>query len=137
MGEFELKYPSGPYIHRGLREAELETFLNVLDIKVRDVGTGWIWYRLPTFADGEIGIGIELGFNHGNLQELILFHDDPAIYGTGWSDWSETKEKLRAESTLCWLQDRGFDTGQHYWGEVWSYYDAKSGFGSGRVRYSP
>jgi hypothetical protein len=135
--EFELKYPSGLYIHRGFKEIEIEQFLDMLEITVRDLGTGWVWYRLPTFVDGGVGIGTELGFNCGNLQEITLFHDDPAIYGADWNDWSETKEKLRAENTLCWLQRRGFDPGQYHWGEVWSYYDTKSRFGSGGVRYAP
>ncbi|MFD1700084.1 hypothetical protein ACFSB1_12160 [Halopseudomonas phragmitis] len=136
MSDFELNYPGGPYIHRGLKEQELREFLGRLDINVRDVGTGWVWYRLPTFFDGELGIGIELGFSQGNLRELTLFHDDP-VYGKSWNDWSEEKEQLRAETTRSWLQAKGFQTGNHSWGEVWSYYDAKSGFGSGGVRYAP
>ena len=135
--DFELSYPNGPHIHRGLTEAALKEFVGRIELKVRDVGTGWVWYRLPTFLDGELGIGIELGFNQGDLRELTLFHDDPATYGKDWNDWSEKKEQLRAETTRSWLYAKGFPTGHHSWGEVWSYYDAKSGFGAGGVRYAP
>jgi hypothetical protein len=134
--EFELHYPDGPHIHRGLTEATMRRFASHLEIKIRDVGTGWVWYRLPTFLDGTLGIGVDLGFNHGRLEQLTLFHDDPAIYGEDWSDCSEKEEKLRAETTHSWLRAKGFQIGRHSWGEVWSHYDAKSGFGAGGVRYA-
>lgn len=137
MSEFELNYPNGPHIQRGLAETALKEYLGRMELKVRDLGTGWVWYRLPTFLDGSLSIGIELGFNQGHLKEITLFHDDPAIYGKDWSDWSEEKEKHRAEIIRSWLQSKGFQTGCHSWGEVWSYYDAKSGFGAGGVRYAP
>lgn len=70
--EFELNYPNGPYIHRDLTEAALKTFIGRVDMKIRDVGTGWAWYLLPTFFDGALGIGIELGFNQSNLEGRAL-----------------------------------------------------------------
>lgn len=70
--EFELNYPNGPHIHRDLTEAALKTFIGRVDMKIRDVGTGWAWYLLPTFFDGALGIGIELGFNQSNLEGRAL-----------------------------------------------------------------
>jgi len=97
--------------------------------------TGWVWYRLPVFIDEGITVGIALGFNGGTLEQISLSDVDPK-FGTGWSEWSEEKEKQRAESIGNWLTGKGYRTGAYEWGGVWAGFDPKGGFGTATVRYA-
>lgn len=135
--KFSVEYPGGLHVCRDLTEARLREFVASFGVRGRDVGTGWVWYRLPSFLDGALNIGMQLGFNRGSLREMTIFHDAPDIFGNDWNDWSAEKEQLRAENTRAWFEQKGFPVGQYPWGEVWSCFDTKSGFGSGGVRYAP
>ena len=101
----------------------------------RDMGTGWAWYTLPVFPDGEIHVSIALGFEREVLKQIILSDSNPK-FGSDWNDWAEEKEKRRAESIHGWLVRRGFAPGNHSWGSVWAGFDAKGGAGTASVRFA-
>ena len=136
-GEFTFQYPGGMRIGSGLHEEALAGLLGQPGFERREKGgAGWVWYHLPALQEGAVTIDIELGFHDGALQQISLFQDDPALYGTGDRTGQENKEQLRAENTRSWLRARGFPVGHYAWGEVWAAYDPRSNFGSGGVRYS-
>lgn len=99
------------------------------------MNTGWVWFQLPTFPDGEIIVGVSLGFNCGKLEQITLSDVHPK-YGTSWNDWSEKQECLRAEQIGSWLASKGHPPGSHSWGTVSAAYDAKGGSGSAGVRFA-
>lgn len=132
---FEIQHPQGPRIAPGLTEPLLlQTIPSVIKSK-RDMGTGWVWYSLPPFEDGEIIVAISLGFNLGTLG-MIGLADAHDKFGTSWSEWSEDKERARASSIGSWLTKRGIGAGNYSWGSVWVGYDPKGGGGSATVRLS-
>lgn len=132
---FELLHPAGVAISRGLTQAKLMDSFKGQDLPHQDMGTGWVWIRLPPFPDGELVVAISLGFNRGTLEQISLSDANPK-YGTSWDDWSEKQEQLRANAMGRWLTDRGYAAGSYSWGSVWAAYDAKSGSGSAGVRYA-
>ncbi len=98
------------------------------------MGTGWAWYSLPRFEDRAVVVSITLGFEGSRLSQLELLDGNPK-FGIGWDNWSEQNEKLRADSIGGWLTAQGFPSGRYTWGEVWSGYDPRGGFGSAGVRF--
>lgn len=133
--EFELLHPLGLRISRSLTEAALLSSFQHGQLKRTDMHTGWVWYRLPTFAESELLIVISLGFNSGVLEHVSLSDTHPR-YGTSWNDWSEEKELLRARQIGSWLTGKGFASGTYSWGVIWAGYDAKGGFGHAAVQYA-
>jgi hypothetical protein len=133
--EFQLLHPSGLHISRDLSEISFLDSAVGQDAPRTDMHTGWVWYRLPPFPDSDITVGISLGFNAGKLADVSLTDTD-LKYGSGWSEWSEDKERLRARNIGEWLVRKGFAVGSHSWGEVWAGFDAKGGFGGAKVRYT-
>lgn len=136
--EFALRHPGGFCIDRYLREKTLREFQGRPGFARQPEGAaGWAWYTLPTFRDGALPLGVKLGFQRGALQQINLFHDDPALYGATGETGPADKERLRASNTRDWLRAKGFPVGSYPWGEVWVGYDPRSDFGSGGVRYTP
>jgi hypothetical protein len=133
--DFEFLHPSGPHISHRLKDAELISVLPEVEASKVDMRNGWVWYRLPQFMDGEVVVGISLGFNSGVLQ-FVRLADANAKYGAGWSEWSEEKERLRAASIGSWLVSKGYPVGTYSWGAVWAGYDAKGNSGSASVQYA-
>lgn len=133
--EFELLHPLGLRISRSLTEATLLSAIQPEQLKRTDMHTGWVWYRLPTFVESDLVIGISLGFNSGVLEHVSLSDTRPE-YGTSWNDWSEEKELLRAKKIGSWLAGQGFSSGTYSWGVIWVGYDAKGGFGHAVVQYA-
>ena len=86
------------------------------NLSPNDMGTGWVWYTLPPFTDGDAVICMALGFNRSKL-EMLRFSDVHHRFGTGWSDWSEENERLRAEHTGNWLKKNGYASGPYPWGQ--------------------
>jgi hypothetical protein len=127
--QFILQHPAGLSISSSLTEADLAG----IDCPRNDMRTGWVWYQLPAYQDGDVTVGIALGFNLGKLEQVSL-SDTHNKFGTGWDNWSEQKEKLRAKSIGDWLSRKGFRVGSHSWGSVWCGYDAKGGFGAALVQ---
>ena len=135
VSDFEFRHPTGLSISRHLSETELILALPEAGASKTDMHTGWVWYRLPPFKDGEVVVGITLGFHSGVLESVTLT-DAHSKYGAGWSEWSEENELLRAVSISAWLSSKGYPVGTFAWGSVWAGYDAKGGFGAASVQYA-
>lgn len=97
--------------------------------------TGWIWYTLPQVQDGNVLLSCVLAFKDGTISTVQISDGSPQ-FGTSWSDWSEAKEQLRAESIAAWLTAQGCPPARYAWGEVWAAYDPQGGVASGGVRYT-
>lgn len=135
VSDFEFHHPAGLRISRHLSDAELISVLPEVDTSKTDMRTGWVWYRLPPFKDGEVVVGIALGFNSGVLESVTLT-DAHTKHGTGWNEWSEEKERFRAASIGSWLGSKGYPVGTFSWGSIWAGCDSKGGFGSASVQYT-
>jgi hypothetical protein len=135
VSDFEFDHSKALRISRRLSEAELTSVLPEVGESKNDMRTGWVWYRLPPLKDGEVVVGITLGFSSGVLESITLT-DIHAKYGAGWNEWSEGKERLRAASIGSWLGSKGYPVGTYSWGSIWVGYDAKGGFGSALVQYA-
>ena len=135
VSDFEFHLPAGLRISRHLNETELISTLPEAGASKTDMRTGWVWYRLPPFKEGEVIVGIGLGFNSGVLESVTLT-DAHTKYGAGWNEWSEEKERLRVASIGSWLASKGYTVGTFSWGSVWFGYDAKGGLGSASVQYA-
>ena len=129
--DFIFDHPSGLRISRALRETEVATLEGV---SKRDMGTNYVWYSLPNRNSGSENILISLCFHSGTLDSISIAIDDPDL-GSSWSDWSEQKERMRADRTEAWLAAQGYPTGTYPWGEIWAGYDPKGGSGSAGIRY--
>jgi hypothetical protein len=132
LPEFIFDHPSGLRISRGLREAEVSTLEGV---GRRDMGTGYVWYSLPSRNSESDNILMSLCFHSGTLDSISIAMNDPDL-GSSWSDWSEEKERMRADRTGAWLAAHGYPTGTYAWGEIWAAYDPKGGGGSAGIRYN-
>ncbi len=130
--EFSLDHPCGVRICRILREAEVA---DLDGTNKQDMGTLYVWYSLPVAAIDEQRLAVSLCFHNGVLDSLRIAMVHPDLYGSGWDDWSEEKERLCAEHTEDWLREAGYPTGTYPWGEVWAGYDSKGGSGGGCIRY--
>ncbi|BEP96964.1 hypothetical protein GmRootA79_53490 (plasmid) [Acidovorax sp. A79] len=138
---FELHHPDGLRIACGLEETVLldrHAALVVVPRASRAVvqESDWTWHRLVPWSDGGFMVGIELAFFRGALSECLLFHDDDSRYGRDWNEWSERKERRRAQALSDWLAARGWAAGRYGWGEVWVGYEPRTGLGGGWVRYA-
>ena len=78
---------------------------------------------------------MNLCFRLGLLDSISIAASDAEL-GSSWSDWSEEKERTRAERTAAWLAAQGYVSGTFTWGEIWAGYDAKAGSGSAVIRYN-
>lgn len=130
--EFSFDHPSGLRISRDLLEAEVAS---IAGVGRRDMGTGCVWYSLPKLSSGCYHISMSLCFQSGSLDSISIALDDPDS-GSGWSDWSEEKERTRVDQTKALLTAQACPPGTYPWGEVWAAYDSKGGFGSAGVRYN-
>ena len=101
---------------------------------IRDMNTGYVWYDIPEQElDGQTFV-VSLCLHEETLESYTVTLTDDK-YGTSWDDWSEEKEKQRAEDTKKFLKKIGCSPGTYKWGEVWAVFDCKSGQGIGGVRY--
>ena len=132
--EFVLNHPSGLRISRELLEAAFIDSTAGRNARVLDMRTGWKWYQLPVLSDGDMTVGISLGFESGRLRQVTL-GDASTELGSSWDDWSEAKEQLKADRIRDWLAVMGLAPGIYHWGEVWAGFDPKGGFGGATIRY--
>ena len=96
--------------------------------------TGYIWYDLLEQEIEGTKVVFSFCFKNAFLESVSLCLTD-IKYGQGWNDWSESKEKLRSNDTKKLLTDLGYPPNNYSWGEVWAYFDPKSGQGTGGIRY--
>lgn len=127
--KLDIYHPAGVAISPSLTEIELAGIMR----SRTDMGTGGGWYSLPTFQDGEIVVGIALGFHAGRLEQISLSDANPG-FGDSWPSFSERQEHLRAKSIGNWLARKGLSLGTYSWGSVWAGYDPKGGLGSAVIR---
>ena len=133
MQEFSIELPSGITISSVVTETEVSA---QPDVNKRDMGNGYVWYTFPeSEIESEIVI-FSLCFFEGAIQSLSISLSNPELYGGGWDEFSETKEKARAKDTEKWLSSIGYKTGKYSWGEIWVGYDSKGGFGNAVVQYA-
>lgn len=130
--EFVLEHPRGIIISRDLSESEVHRLEGT---KKNDMSTGYVWYSLPLSAINGSSVAISLCFHQGVIDSLNMALVDPTLYGGSWSDWTEDKERLRAQHTEDWLRTIGYTPGTFAWGEIWAGYDVKGGNGHAGVRY--
>jgi len=128
---FVLEHPCGLRIERNLHESEVQ---QVDGVSAREMGTGYVWYRLPKAEIAGRSIAMSLCFFEQRLDTLSLADADPE-FGASWDDWSEAKESARAEATKRWLEAVGYPVGDYDWGVVWAGTDPKTGDGGGGVRF--
>jgi hypothetical protein len=131
--DFMLVHPCGFTISRHLTESDIA---NIDGITKQDMGTGYIWYSVPSADLSGSMVAVSLCFHKGILDRLQVAVETGGE-AVSWDDWSEEKERLRAEHTDNWLSRIGYPPGKYDWGEVWAGYDPKGGFGGGSVRYFP
>lgn len=129
---FTFDHPSGLRISRDLRESDVAS---IDGVGRRDMGTGHVWYSVPSVASESSGILMSLCFRLGLLDSISIAASD-ADLGSSWSDWSEEKERTRAKRTAAWLVAQGYMPGAFTWGEIWAGYDAKGSSGSAVIRYN-
>ena len=91
--EFTFDHPSGLRISRDLRESDVASLDGV---GRRDMGTGHVWYSVPSVASESNEIVMSLRFRSGLLDSISIAASD-ADLGSSWSDWSEEKERTRAK----------------------------------------
>lgn len=92
---------------------------------------GWVWIRLPAFADGDVVVDMALGFDNDRLEHIALADlDSKHDSDVG----SEKEQRRRAASIGNWLTMKGYPPGRYPWGVVSAGYDAKSSSGSASVR---
>jgi hypothetical protein len=132
---FELLHPLGVSITKALSQDALVRALPDVGATRRDMGTGWTWYRLPSFQDEGTHVTMALGFEVGALKQIILSDSNPE-FGSNWNEWTEAKERRRAESIRTWLGRQGIVSGDHKWGSVWAGFDPKGGSGCAAVRFA-
>ena len=133
MQEFKLDLPNGITISSVLSETEVSV---LSDVNKRDMKNGYVWYSFPSTEVKGKKISFELCFFEGVIQSINIAMLNSELYGGGWNDFSETKEKKRAKDTEKWLSSIGYKIGKYSWGEVWAGYDSKGGSGCGVVRYA-
>ena len=120
-------------ITRQTTPADVRAIVDPEAIILRDMDNGYVWLDLPAMADTGVSVGASLGFWHGQLEAISLSDTDPT-FGANWDDWSEAKEKRRAESIGSWLTGKGLPPGPYGWGSVWCGYDSRGGGGSATIR---
>jgi len=129
-----IDHPSGLTISPNLNE---NSAARIEGIVKKDMGTGYVWYYMPPADFSGAQVSFSLCFNSGSLESLSVCLIDSEQYGSGWDDWSEDKEQLRAKHTGEWLSSIGLSEGHHQWGDVWVGYDSKGGCGNGVIRFNP
>ncbi len=136
MAAFSLDHESGLSISAVLSESDVTSAISAEDgLKVRNLKNGWVWYTLPPMKVEALKAAVSLAFENGRLKIIQLAHIDASLYGNGWSDWDESKEKLRAKNTEKMIQALGFSIGNFSWGSIWCGYDAKSGSSNGIITF--
>ena len=133
MQEFQIELQNGITINSKLNESDIAGLPN---INQRDMNNGYVWYALPpTEINGE-AIVFNICFFKTKIKSISVSISNPEKYGSGWNDFSEAKEKLRAKDTEAWLNRLGHYTGNYPWGQIWAGYDSKGGNGHGVIRYA-
>jgi len=130
--EFVLEHPCGLRIERTLLESEASA---IDGVTVRDMKTGYVWYDLPEAEIAGSPILVALCFFERSLNR-VTFSVSDEVYGTSWSDWSESKERARTEATRKWLDSLGYPVGKYRWGSVYAEFDPRGGGGGGGVVFS-
>ena len=97
--EFTFDHPIGIRISRDLRESDATSLEGV---GRRDMGTGNVWYSVPSVVSESNEILMSLCFRLGVLDSISIAASHTAL-GSSWSDWSEEKEQTRAKQTVEWL----------------------------------
>jgi len=129
--EFALDHPCGLRIDRELQVSAVQS---IGGVTVSDMRTGYVWYRLPEAEIAGQHVAMSLCFYEHWLDSLSFAVIDPE-FGSSWEDWSEQKERARAEATERWLALVGHEVGKYPWGEVSAGFDPKGGGGAARVRF--
>jgi len=132
MASVQFAHPAGITISATLTEDELVE--KIPSAKKRDMKTGWIWYTLPSFCDGDTIVHISLGFNNARLKMISLSDGNPR-FGGGWDEWSEQKERERVESIVAWLAQEDIQIGDYSWGRVSAGVDPRGGCGEANVTF--
>ncbi|MEP6779964.1 MAG: hypothetical protein ABJC26_08750 [Gemmatimonadaceae bacterium] len=128
--ELSLIHPCGLHIGKDLPELEVQA---IDGVQVRDMRTGFVWYRLPEAQIAGQRITMSLCFFERRLDRISLAVLDDKLFGSSWDDWSASKEHARASATMRWLADVGYAVGTYSWGAVYAGTDPKTGDGSGGI----
>lgn len=123
---------NGIVVSSSLSENEVQ---GVKGVERADKGNGYSQYVPPVVKICGKNVRVSLHFLNGKIEYVFFDLIDPALYGSGWNDFSEEKEKLRARDTEVWLKVLGYSVDQYSWGTIWAGFDPKSGNGHGGVRF--
>jgi hypothetical protein len=127
---FSFTYPAGLHISQSLPEVSLKEFSGVT---IRDMGTGYVWYDLPSFKYTLGEIFISLVYYGGSLCEILIwleFTDSDESPGQ-----SPEREHRRVAGIGAWLTSIGYPPARYPWGVIWSCLDPKTAVGRGGVEY--
>jgi hypothetical protein len=128
---FRLKHPCGVLIQHGLTEPHVRPLPGVM---ARDMGTGYVWCSLPRAEIAGQMISMSLCFFKHDLHSLrVAVLDDAPLQS--WAEWSQEKERTRAEATRRWLAVVGYPVGKYSWGTVYAGTDPKTGDGGGGINF--
>jgi hypothetical protein len=130
---FTLNIKNSITISSELSESEVSA---IPDVNVRDIKNGYVWYALPAITISGQPTIFNLCFFNKKIRSLNISLSNQEKYGGSWSEFSESKEILRAEDTENLLYELGYKTGKFSWGEICCGCDAKSGSGYAVVRYA-
>ena len=92
-------------------------------------------FSIHDFNYEGITLSIGLLYQKGVLERIQLTFIDSELYGSGWSDYSEKRERRRAKDVERWLSTKGIKNGSYDWGEVWIGFEGKTPFGGAVISY--
>lgn len=131
---FILQHPAGIRISRELTEQQLLA-TQLAGPGQRDRLNLWVWYCLPSFDEKPVVLSVWLGFKAGKLEVISLKDIDPQISDTP-ANWTEVRERDRAERISRWLTSKGFPPGNYEWGTVAAVFDEKIGSGFAEIQFA-
>jgi len=122
---FVLDLPIGITLSRDLTE---NSVANIAGVKKSDMNNGHTHYNLPAMQFNDERIIFTPYFFNGLITSIGITPSNAELYGKGFDDWSEEKERARAKAAGDWLSSIGYAPGEYEWGSVWASYDPRGAF---------
>lgn len=132
MERFTLELPNGISVSPELQENEVSS---KRDVTKHDMGNGYVWYFYTATSFKSEDVSFSFCFLNQTIMSLNIALSDKEKYGSGWDDFSEEKEKLRAFDTKIWLNKTKINPSCKSWGDLSVGYDSKGGCGSAIIRF--
>ena len=133
MSAFQICHPSGITIGQ---KTSPELLASIDGVKHSEISSEHSNYAIPPFEVLGRKVGCIVYVKTGAIEMLSMGIDDAELYGEGWKDVTEEKERRRAKDTADLLAELGVPVGNYSWGTVSAGFDVKGFSGGGHVRYS-